>query len=37
MELNVELNPALGIEADKGAVEARRLGVSGSEGAVKHE
>ena len=37
MELNAELNPELGIEADKGAVEAHHLDVGGGEGAVNHE
>ena len=37
MELNVKSNPELGIEAEKGAVEAHHLGVSGGEGAVDPE
>ena len=37
MELSVELNLELSIEADKGAVEAHHLGVGGGEGAVNHE
>ena len=37
MEPNVELQPELGIEAEKGAVEAHHLGVNGGEGAVDPE
>ena len=37
MELSVELNLELSIEADKGAVEAHHLDVGGGEGVVNHE